>query len=126
MKEQPRTIKPLVVTTCIGLLASLAILLIAAWVISTGRVVNMQALSIAAVFVGAFITALGAIAHFKQRYLIVGLTASLGYFLFVFLAGGLVYFRITPVSPVIGMLIASLAAGLVAGFLPRKKKLKRG
>jgi len=126
MKEQNRSIKPLVITAGIGLLASLLILLAAAWLVSTGRSANMQIFAITAIFTGSLVCSLGAVAFFRQRQLIVGVTASLSFFLFIFLLGAIVYFRAVPAAPVIGMLIASLIAGVFAGLIPRKKKTKRG
>ncbi|MCL2081277.1 MAG: hypothetical protein FWH16_04160 [Oscillospiraceae bacterium] len=122
MKEQTRTIKPLVVSSCIGLLAAVVLLLIAAWAVSAGYTANMTAFAVSAVFIGSLITALGAAAFFRRRYLVVGVSAALGFFLFVFLLGGIVYFRTVPEAPVTGMLIASLAAGAAAGLIPRRKR----
>jgi putative membrane protein (TIGR04086 family) len=125
MKEQTRTIKPLVISFGIGLLASLLILLAAAWLISSGHSTNMQIFAIAAIFAGSLISALGTVAYFKQRQLIVGVTASLSFFLLVFLLGAIVYFRAVPAAPVVGMLITSLVAGCIAGVIPRKSKRKK-
>ncbi|MCL1820264.1 MAG: TIGR04086 family membrane protein [Oscillospiraceae bacterium] len=128
MKEQPRTtkIKPLVVSSCAGLSASLLILFIAAWAVSAGRMTDTNVSVITAMFVGSLITALGATAYFKNRRLVVGLTAALSFFLLIFLLGGLLYFRLIPTSSVVAMLLASLAAGVTAGLLPQKKKKRRG
>ena len=124
-KEQTSLIKSTGITLGISLLLSFTVMLITSWAVSSGNLsTNSMSMSpVIACGVGAFIMGMGGVAFIKKKALLTGITAGLAYFLLIYLVGTLVYFRAVPeASPVTGMLLASLAGGLVAGLLGRRKK----
>ncbi len=125
----PRSIwVPIAVAIAISLVLSGIVLFVAASMSSGGQLPqqNMNMAAAVACFVGALFAGTRAVALIRSKALLSGIAGALGYFLVLFILGSVVFFRWLPTESAMGMIVAALVGGLIAGLLgSTKRKRKR-